>query len=340
MPLVDDLAAKALVEAEIPGLAVAAIGREGIVFARGYGWANVEHRIPVQASTVFLIGSPSKLVVAAVVFALAEREMLELDADVGRWLPFTLRHPAHTSSAITLRMLLSHRASIVDDEDAMRAAYVAGDSHVPLADWLRAHCGFSDDAPGERVRYANTGMAVAALAAEIAGRMPFSDLARALVFRPLGMATSSFRLRDVLDLEPATPYETLRKPLAHHGYPDYPTGTLRTSVMDFARFALCILAGGTVGQARVLSPESVDAMLGGLGFRTFAREGRALFGHEGADAGAGSSVLCDVERGTAVLVFGNARWTHPAERRLLLAPLEDALFGLAAQTLLAGGGDL
>ena len=337
-------AARALARADVPGLAAAAVSREGIVFARGVGWADREARIPAAESTLFLAASCSKLVVAAVVLALCDRRMLRLDEEVERYLPFSLRHPEHPAVPITLRMLLQHRAAIADDTERMRRSYVAGDSPVPLVDWIRlslgiAHGarptrGFADGAPGRERRYSNTGIAIAACAAERAARMPFEELARALVFRPLGMKRSTFRIPVMPDVAVAVPYaggygEPLR-PAAQYGYPDYPTGTLRTSVLEFSTFVRCLLAGGALDGTRVLEFESATTFrVGapeGLAHRMGERRGRPLFGHDGVDLGAGTRVRLDPERSLGVIVLANAAWTAPPERARALDPVERALW--------------
>lgn len=353
-----DLADAALAAAEIPGLAVAAVTATRTVCALGRGHANVERRLRATETTPFLAASASKLVVAATVMALCERQMLDLDRDVSDYLPFTLRHPAHRSTPITVRMLLGHTGSIEDDTARALGSYVPGDADGALSDWLVGHLGvgptgeatggFAADRPGTRRRYSNTGVAIAALAAERAAHLSFDDLARALVLRPLQMSRSSFRLSDFKRAKPATPYQgglgTPLRPCAHYGYPDYPTGTLRTSAADLARFVRCLLAGGTLERARILSAESVRAMIPGpgegVGFQISTRNGRTLVGHDGQDVGAAARVLLDVENQTGIVLLGNAAWLATPERARCLLPLQDALFEIAAQARRGrGGGD-
>jgi CubicO group peptidase (beta-lactamase class C family) len=287
----------------------------------------------------------SKPVVAAVVASLAERRMLALDADVASVLPHPVRNPTYPGDPITLRMLLQHRASLVDERSWTDSSYSAGDHPAALAGWLRAYFalegegsprGYGSERPGTFVRYSNVGYALAAWVAETAAGMPFDELARALVFAPLGMTRSSFRLRDVLDARPAVPHtgavgSTLR-PVTHYGFPFYPAGTLRTSVGDFARFVLCLLDGGAFQGTTLLSPETVGEMLPlegtGLGWARFPALGPFVKGHEGADVGAGARVTLDLERRAAVIVLGNAEWTTSEARSRAVERLEAAALAL------------
>lgn len=128
------------------------------------------------------IASVSKLFVALGVLRLVDRGVLDLDADVSRWLGWNLRHPDFPDRPVTLRLLLSHRAGITD-----RADYV-----IPLGenvrDWLtRPDVWDRDHAPGEFFRYANLNFPVIATIMEAATHERFDRLMAREVFGPLGL---------------------------------------------------------------------------------------------------------------------------------------------------------
>jgi CubicO group peptidase (beta-lactamase class C family) len=343
----DALAAKALREASIPGIAIAVVRSGGPTICRAYGLACRRPAIAATPSTPFFAASVSKPVVAAVIEALVERRMVTLDADVGSILPRPFRNPAFSSDPITLRMLLQHRASLLDEPSWTDRAYSVGDHDVSLSEWLteyfqprraRGLRGHGPERPGSFVRYSNVGYAVAAWVAEVAAAMPFDRLAHALVFEPLGMTRSSFRLRDVLGSRPAVPYTgpggSRLRAVEHYGYPFYPAGTLRTSVEDLARFVRCMLDEGAFEGANLLAPETVTEMLPlegtGLGWARFPALGRFVKGHEGADIGAGARVTVDLERRLGVVVLGNAEWTASESRSRPVETLEAAALAFAA----------
>lgn len=337
----DALASRALSEANIPGLVLARVDVRGPTLCRAYGLASRARAVAAAVSTPFLVASVSKPIVAAVIVSLVERRMLALDADVASILPHAIRNPAHPEEPITLRMLLQHRASLLDEHSWTDTAYSVGDHSVPLSEWLTSYFalgldgasrGYGSERPGTLVRYSNVGYALAAWVAESAAKMPFDDLARRLVFGPLGMTRSSFRLRDVLAARPAVPYtgdaDAQLHAVKHYGFPFYPAGTLRTSVEDLARFVRCLLDGGALEGTTLLSPDRVREMLPlegpGLGWARFPALGPKIRGHEGADIGAGARVTLDSERRTAVIVLGNAEWTASERRLRFVEPLEAA----------------
>jgi CubicO group peptidase (beta-lactamase class C family) len=313
---------------------------------RAYGFACVTPATAATPSTPFFTASVSKPVVAAVIAALAEREMVSLDADVGSYLPWPFRNPMHPEVPITLRMLLQHRASLVDDESWPGGACRTGDHRVSLSEGLSAYFsldgakgprGHGTELPGSTVCYSSVGYALSAWIAERAARMPFDDLAQALLLRPLAMHHSSFRLRDVLEAGPAVPYAgpagSALRPVRHYGFALYPAGTLRASVEDLARFVRCLLEDGTLDGVRVLSPATVNVLLPqtgpGLGWARFPGKAPSVRGHEGHCLGAGSRLALDLERRSAVVLLGNAEWTLSDERFQAVEPLESAAFALA-----------
>ena len=101
-------------EAKSPGLAVAVVRGDEIVFASGVGWANLERGIHADADTVFMLASVSKTVTCAGIMSLVERGVIDLDADINRYLPFEVHIPAFPDHPITMRMLLTHTSSIRD----------------------------------------------------------------------------------------------------------------------------------------------------------------------------------------------------------------------------------
>lgn len=338
----DTLAERALREASIPGLAIASVRKGRPPLCRAYGFSCLAPQVRATPSTPFLAASVAKPVVAALLAALAEREMLSLDADVATYLPCAFRNPTHPKVPITVRMLLQHRASLVDDPSWLGTAYSAGDHPVALSEWLTAYFsldtafgarGHGTEPPGTTVCYSNAGYALAAWIAERAARMPFDELAHALLLRPLRMSRSSFRLRDILKAGPAVPYtggvDSPLRPVQHYGYPFYPTGTLRASVEDLARFVLCLLDGGSLDGVRVLSPSTVRVLLPGegpcLGWARFPQRGPSIRGHEGAGTGAGARVSIDLDREAGTVILGNAEWTLSDPRFQAVEPLEAAL---------------
>jgi serine beta-lactamase-like protein LACTB, mitochondrial len=170
-----------LTEHNLPGLSVA-IGLDGdIVWAEGFGWADLESRVPVTPGTQFKIGTASKALTAAAVGLLVERGRLNLDHEIQTYVP---AFPAK-EWPVTLRQLMGHLAGVSRDE---------GDEEP-----LSVHCKqiveglarFADRPllfePGTEFRYSSYGWILVSAAAEAAANEPLFVFMRKQIFEPLGM---------------------------------------------------------------------------------------------------------------------------------------------------------
>jgi len=167
----------------IPGLSLAVLRGDSIVLSRGYGFANVELRVPASDSTVYQSGSMGKQFTAALVEMLVEQGRLRLDDSIVRWFP----EGANVWPAVTVRRLLTHTAGIAEYTDSTfdyRTDYTE-DEPVKFAASRPL-----DFPPGERWSYSNTGyVLLGALIRRVSGVF-YGDLLRDSVFGPLGMRDS------------------------------------------------------------------------------------------------------------------------------------------------------
>lgn len=173
---------RALADQNLPGLSVAVGIGDAIVWAEGFGWADLERRVPVSPETLFRIGTASTALTSAAVGLLLEAGRLRLDDEIRTYVPEfpTKEWP------VTLRQLMAHVAGVRND----------GGDEGPL---LSAHCerpveGLRAFAarpllfePGTRYRYSSYGWILVSAAVEAAADEPFFPFVRAEVFDPLGM---------------------------------------------------------------------------------------------------------------------------------------------------------
>jgi CubicO group peptidase (beta-lactamase class C family) len=183
----------ALAEQNLPGLSVA-VGAGGdakerrqgvpvdIVWAEGFGWADVKHRVPVTPDTRFRIGTASTVLTSAAVGMLVEQGLLNLEEEVQAYVPQFPRK----RSPVTMRQVLGHVAGITTDSADDRP--LSGLRCERPADAVRH---FADDEllfePGTQYRDSKYGWILVSAAAEGAAGEPFLTLMREQVFQPLGM---------------------------------------------------------------------------------------------------------------------------------------------------------
>lgn len=261
-----------------PGLAVALIKNGEVSWAEGFGVMDVDTGEPVTADTLFHIASVSKPVVATAVMQLAERELLPLDADIEAFLPFDVSNPSYLDVPITARILLTHSSSLQDDwEGCLTGLYThetgGGDSPIRLEEFVRGYlepggrwynksANYLDAAPGTVYEYCNVGYALLGALVEHVSGEPFDVYCRERIFEPLGMTETNWLISQVDEQHLASPHaqeKDLRK-LPHFSYPDYPSGSLRTSVVEYARFVSATLAMGVHPGGRILEEDTVREM--------------------------------------------------------------------------------
>jgi len=173
-----------------PGCAVGAIERGELVFARGYGSANLDYGIPLTSRSVFYLASASKQFTAAAILLAEDEGHLSLNDEVQRWIP----ELPHYGSTITVRHLVHHTSGL---RDYLTLMSLAG---RPYGD------AFGDDAmlglitrqralnfePGSEYLYTNTGYVLLAEIVKRATGRSLRDYAEERLFAPLGMTSSHF----------------------------------------------------------------------------------------------------------------------------------------------------
>ena len=181
------LARAGLVGQNLPGLSVAVgVGGE-IVWAEGFGWADIEKRVPVAPGMRFRIGHASKALTSAAVGVLLEQGKLDLEDDIDTFVPEfpTKQWP------ITLRQLMGNVAGV--------RHYESDEDSAPTAHCDRAIEGlktFADDPlrfePDTQYGYSTFGWVLVSAAVEAAAKEPLATFMRAQVFTPSGMAATRF----------------------------------------------------------------------------------------------------------------------------------------------------
>ncbi|MBC7895692.1 MAG: beta-lactamase family protein, partial [Cytophagaceae bacterium] len=182
-----------------PGLAVAVIREGRLVLARGYGMANLEHRVRITPTTVFDIASISKQFAGMAIAMLVDQGRVRLTDDIRRYIP-ELGDVGHT---ITIDHLLHHTSGLRDWPGSLALAGWRMDDVIAFDQILRFayHQRTLNFVPGAEYTYSNTGYnLLAEVVARVSGRT-FAQFTAEQIFRPLGMARSRFH-DDVTELIP------------------------------------------------------------------------------------------------------------------------------------------
>lgn len=305
--------ARARVRADIaergyPGIAIAVAVDGETVWSEGFGYADLEHRVPMSPSVKFRVGSISKSMTAAAVASLVEKGRLDLDAPVQQYVP-SFPEKAHP---VTTRQLGGHLGGIRHyrgNENFIR------DPYATVVDGLSI---FADDPllhePGTAFSYTSHGFNLLSAAVEGAAGQPFLDYMREAVFRPLGMrdtvadfVTPIIRGRTryyVRDDEG----RVVNAPFVNNSY-KWAGGGFLSTTEDVLRFANAHLDNGFLSKSSrellFTEQKTRDGEGVGYGLGWFIRtrdDGRRLLSHSGGSVGGTSLMVMEPE--TRVVVVG------------------------------------
>ena len=277
---------------DLAGATVVVVKDGKVLFARGYGYADVKQKRPVSAEeTLFRPGSISKLFTWTAVMQLFERGMLDLDRDVNDYIDFKI--PDAFGKPITLKNLMTHTPGF---EEQIKDLFSADGAPPPLGQYLKAHLPRRIFPPGTVPAYSNYGTSLAGYIVERVSARPFSEYIDENIFKPLGMTRSTF----VQPLPaPLSPQMSNGYKLGSDDPKEFevvnvpPAGSLSTTASDLSRFIIAHLRGGQFGQVRILKPETAQLMHSRLfalddaanamcyGFYEESRNGHRIIGHGG-----------------------------------------------------------
>jgi CubicO group peptidase (beta-lactamase class C family) len=292
----DGLFSYALKKNNIDGAVVVVVKDGQVLLSRGYGYADVMAKKPVDpATTLFRLGSISKTFTWTAVMQLVEQGRLDLDADVNKYLDFTI--PPRDGKPVTLRELMTHTAGFeeVAKNLAMRASGATTD-RVSFESWIRQSLPQRIYPPGEVSAYSNYGGALAGYIVQRVSGQPFEDYIEQHILLPLGMRHASFRqpLPVSLEADMVRSYAGIsRSPLPFNIRAAVPAGGLSASGGDMAHFMIAHLQDGHDGDARILQPQTAEQMHGfthyavpgllpiTLGLPRMDRNGQTIIGHGG-----------------------------------------------------------
>ena len=175
---------------DAPGCALGVYRGGKIQYARGYGLADLERRVPISPATVFDLGSTSKQFTAATILLLEQEGKLSLDDDIRRFLP---ELPAY-QRPITIRHLLHHTSGLRDYIGLLRLAGTRYDDVSTPDDALQmiARQRALNFAPGDEHLYSNSGYFLLSIIVERAAGRSLRAEARDRIFGPLGMAHTDY----------------------------------------------------------------------------------------------------------------------------------------------------
>ena len=313
-----------------PGLSIAIVHDQEIVWTAGFGRASVERDRPATPDTLYRIASITKLFTSTAILQLRDAGRLQLDDPIVKHLPwFTIAQPYADAPVMTIRHLLTHTAGLPREAGFPYWS----DGEFPTIEAVRERLPSQHAAlPTETAwKYSNLGLTVAGeIVAAVSGR-PYAEYIAQQVLEPLGMKRTFVTTPPADHPDLATGYARRlpgggRAPAPHtDGRGITAAANMTTCAMDLARFAMLQLGPGGTGAAQILKPSTLREMQRphwvepdwtagwGLGFRIVRQQGKTLVGHGGALRGYRTQIqLCPADR-VGVIVLTNADDGEPVK---------------------------
>lgn len=274
---------KKMKKAKIAGMQVAFIKNGELEWVGSYGMRSDSTKEKVNDSTLFLIASCAKPITALGLMKLYDANLINLDADINKFLTFKIVNPNFPEKVITIRMILSHTSSFTDNIEQLNSLYTyqyGGDSPIKLEQFIKDYFlpegkyynlkkNFSTNIPGSKKSYCNAGYALAGYLIESITGKSFKEYMHEEIFKPLHMNEAYWFLSDINhdnisfphvytgDMIKNRPFKILK----HYGYPTVSDGQLRTHTTDYGQIIKLMLNEGKVGQVQFLKKETIQTFL-------------------------------------------------------------------------------
>ena len=259
-------------EFQAVGISAAVVKDGKIVYNQSFGYKDLETKAPLANDDIMRIASISKSFTATSLLQLVDKGIISLDDDVSDLIGFKVRNPHHPDVPITLKMVLSHTASIRDKEDYFTLDHL---NPAVYGDCVESYFEYK---PGEGYNYSNMGLNLAGTILEKVSEVRFDDYVRENVIHKLGLygghnidsldANKFARIyasRDGKYVESEGAYRSRSEEM-----PDYvfgyssplfsPTGGVKISAHDLAIYMMMHMNYGEYNGIRLISEESAKVM--------------------------------------------------------------------------------
>ncbi|MFZ5517306.1 MAG: serine hydrolase domain-containing protein [Candidatus Zhuqueibacterota bacterium] len=313
----------------LPGLTVAIVYDQEIIYARGFGFADVKNKAPMTPETIFRIASITKVFTSTAIMQLRDAGKLNLDEPISKYLPwFDIKHRFPDAPAISIRHLLTHSSGLPRE-----AAFPYWTDHkFPTLEQIKERLPDQETIyPSEtKWKYSNLGMALLGEVVAAASGEDYETYIQNHILTPLSMTSTSVNLSKDHLKRLAVGYGR-RLPDGRRKVMDFtdsqgltPAANMSSTVEDLARFVSLQFRGGRPDQGEILKGSTLREMQRvhwlqdswksgwGLGFSISRTNDRTLVGHGGWVAGYRTQILFSPADKIGVIVMTNAEDGSPA----------------------------
>ena len=254
----DEIVAKGLALLKVPGVAIAIVKDKDIIFSKGFGFRDVETKLPMTADTIMAIGSSTKAFTAFTLGTLVDRGQVEWDKPVRNYIPWFRLYDAQAGERLTPRDLVTHRSGLprhdlvwYNNHTSSREDLVRSLAYLPPTADLR-----------EKWQYNNLMFLTAGYLVETLTGKSWEEAVRTLVFDPLGMVRSNFSVvASQKDKDFALPYDEREGKVVKIPFRDIsligPAGSINSTANEMSRWVTVHINGGKYGDKQVIGANTL-----------------------------------------------------------------------------------
>ena len=328
---------QALKDWEVPGLAIAIVKSNAVLYERGFGVRTLGTKDRVDEHTIFSIASTTKAMTAACIGMLVDEGKMSWDDPVSKWLPeLQLRDPLATRE-LKVRDLLTHRAGLPRGDMLWYGSSYDRSEVLRRVRNLAPAWSFRSRYGYQNIMYMAAGQVVGAVSATT-----WDAFIAERLFKPLGMNRSSTSIKDLKGLaNVATPHEKVDDTLRAIRWPNYDNvggaGSVNSSAHDMAQWMRLILNNGSYDGKRLLKDRTVEELttpqmvnrldstaralrpsshflMYGLGWSLLDYQGKKIVTHDGWLDGMRTRVMLvpELSLGVVIILNGPSALLHTA----------------------------
>ena len=263
-PLIDRYVDSLLKEWNVPGLALGIVYKDQLIYAKGYGYRDVQNKLPVDSKTIFPIASNTKLFTATAAVMLEEEGKLSLDKPVRTYMPSLNFYNDELNTKVTLRDMLSHRTGLPRYDGIWVASPFTRKETVAKVAYMKPVLGFREGYIYNNMMFASAG----AVMENVTGKS-WENIIREKIFQPLDMKTTCFTDEEMMKtnnyslsyFEPDSTSRLLPEMYAAQSDALGPAGTIKSNIEEMSHWMIAQLNGGKYKGVQAIPGDAIKQTL-------------------------------------------------------------------------------
>ena len=256
----DDYVNKAIKDWEVPGLAIAVVKDDKVVFAKGYGVREIGKPDKVDERTLFAIGSSSKAFTAATVAMLVDEGKLKWDDPATKYLPSLQLYDPYATRELTVRDLLSHRVGLERGDLLWYASPYDRSEVLRRIRYLKPSSSMRSRFGYQNVMFLAAGQIIPSITGK-----DWDDFTRERIFVPLGMTATGTSIKTLANSNdvavPHSKFDDKVEPIAWRNIDNIaPAGSINSNVVDMAQWVRLQLGNGKYQDKQLISSAAIKEM--------------------------------------------------------------------------------